>query len=62
MDAVEAAIRLVESSEADHYVGVGGRPPRRHLRHGGASTTAGATYSVIAAGDENVRIQGRAQL
>lgn len=31
-------------------------------RHGGASTTAGATYSVITADDENVRIQGRAQL
>jgi beta-aspartyl-peptidase (threonine type) len=26
MDAVEAAIRLVESNEADHYVGVGGLP------------------------------------
>jgi isoaspartyl peptidase/L-asparaginase-like protein (Ntn-hydrolase superfamily) len=26
MDAVEAAIRVVESNEADHYVGVGGLP------------------------------------
>ena len=26
MDAVEAAIRIVESNEADHYVGVGGLP------------------------------------
>ena len=26
MDAVEAAIRLVEANEADHYVGVGGLP------------------------------------
>ena len=26
MDAVEAAVRLVEANEADHYVGVGGLP------------------------------------
>ncbi|MGH3277450.1 MAG: isoaspartyl peptidase/L-asparaginase, partial [Streptosporangiaceae bacterium] len=26
MDAVEAAIRIVESNEDDHYVGVGGLP------------------------------------
>ena len=26
MDAVEAAIRMVESNEADHFVGVGGLP------------------------------------
>ena len=26
MDAVEAAVRVVESNEADHYVGVGGLP------------------------------------
>ena len=26
MDAVEAAIRVVEANEADHYVGVGGLP------------------------------------
>ena len=26
MDAVEAAIRIVESNEADHFVGVGGLP------------------------------------
>jgi len=26
MDAVEAAIRIVESNEADHYVGAGGLP------------------------------------
>jgi beta-aspartyl-peptidase (threonine type) len=26
MDAVEAAVRLAESNEADHYVGVGGLP------------------------------------
>jgi hypothetical protein len=31
-------------------------------RHGGASTTAGATYSVITADDESVRILGRAEL
>ena len=26
LDAVEAAIRIVESNEADHHVGVGGLP------------------------------------
>jgi isoaspartyl peptidase/L-asparaginase-like protein (Ntn-hydrolase superfamily) len=29
MDAVEAAVRVVESNEADHYVGVGGLKRRQ---------------------------------
>jgi isoaspartyl peptidase/L-asparaginase-like protein (Ntn-hydrolase superfamily) len=43
MDAVEAAVRLVESNEADHYVGVGGLPNMLGVVELDASIMDGAT-------------------
>jgi L-asparaginase / beta-aspartyl-peptidase len=48
LDAVEAAIRIVESNEADHHVG--------------AATVPDATYSVITADDESFRTEPRRQV
>ena len=43
MDAVEAAVRIVESNEADHYVGVGGLPNLLGVVELDASIMDGAT-------------------
>jgi isoaspartyl peptidase/L-asparaginase-like protein (Ntn-hydrolase superfamily) len=43
MDAVEAAVRVVESNEADHYVGVGGLPNMLGVVELDASVMDGAT-------------------
>ncbi len=43
MDAVEAAVRVVESNEADHYVGVGGLPNLLGVVELDASIMDGAT-------------------
>jgi isoaspartyl peptidase/L-asparaginase-like protein (Ntn-hydrolase superfamily) len=43
MDAVEAAVRVVESNEADHYVGVGGLPNMLGAVELDASIMDGAT-------------------
>jgi beta-aspartyl-peptidase (threonine type) len=43
MDAVEAAVRLVEANEADHYVGVGGLPNLLGVVELDASIMDGAT-------------------
>jgi beta-aspartyl-peptidase (threonine type) len=43
MDAVEAAIRVVEANEADHYVGVGGLPNLLGVVELDASIMDGAT-------------------
>src|SRR5215469_1691525 len=45
MDAVEAAVRIVESNEADHYVGVGGLPNLLGVVDG-ATRRAGAVAAV----------------
>jgi len=43
MDAVEAAVRIVEANEADHYVGVGGLPNLAGVVELDASIMDGAT-------------------
>src|SRR6185437_8369158 len=43
MDAVEAAVRVVEANEADHYVGVGGLPNLLGVVELDASIMEGAT-------------------
>ena len=43
MDAVEAAVRIVEANEADHYVGVGGLPNLLGVVELDASIMDGAT-------------------
>src|SRR6202167_5521533 len=43
MDAVEAAVRVVEANEADHYVGVGGLPNLLGVVELDASIMDGAT-------------------
>jgi beta-aspartyl-peptidase (threonine type) len=50
MDAVETAIRVVESNEADHYVGVGGLPNLLGEVELDASIMDGATRSAGAVG------------
>jgi N4-(beta-N-acetylglucosaminyl)-L-asparaginase len=45
MDAVEAAVRVVEANEADHYVGVGGIPNLLGVVELDASIMDGATRS-----------------
>jgi isoaspartyl peptidase/L-asparaginase-like protein (Ntn-hydrolase superfamily) len=50
MDAVEAAVRLVEANEADHYVGVGGLPNLLGVVELDASIMDGATRRAGAVG------------
>jgi isoaspartyl peptidase/L-asparaginase-like protein (Ntn-hydrolase superfamily) len=50
MDAVEAAVRVVEANEADHYVGVGGLPNLLGVVELDASIMDGATRRAGAVG------------
>src|SRR5215472_9364575 len=50
MDAVEAAVRVAEANEADHYVGVGGLPNLLGEVELGASIMDGATRRAGAVG------------
>ncbi len=50
MDAVEAAVRIVEANEADHYVGVGGLPNLLGVVELDASIMDGATRRAGAVG------------